>query len=116
MTVKDWGDWMLFAAVVQGVMFLAAYTLLARWWESREGWYLWVSSLILALILGYNYAAVMGWFDLRDPAVRDWTRLTIYAGALVIMTWRAILLLMAQFQNRPMTLARFEPRHRRSEK
>lgn len=113
MTVKDWGDVALLLAVIQGLMFLIAYSALARWWETREGWYLWFSSLILATILAYNYAVIMGWFDLSDPAVRDWTRLAIYAGALVIMTWRAVLLLLAQFSDRPITLARIQPRRRK---
>lgn len=111
MTVKDWGTVALMLAVIQGVLFLVAYSVLARWWESREGWYLWVSSAILAAILAYNYAAIAGWFDLRDPAVRDWTRLAIYGGALVIMTWRAVLLLMAQFSDRPVT--RIHPRRQK---
>lgn len=113
MTIWDWGNIALLLAVVLGVLFLVLYSILARWWETREGWYLWVSSLILAMILGYNYAAIVGWFDLRDPAVRDWTRLAIYGGALVIMTWRSILLLLAQFTDRPVTLARIQPRRRK---
>lgn len=110
MTIWEWGNVALLLAVVQGAVFLVVYSVLARWWETREGWYLWFSSLILATILAYNYAAIVGWFDLRDPAVRDWTRLGIYAGALVIMTWRAVLLLMAQFSDQPITLARIQPR------
>lgn len=93
--IQDLGTFTLAVAAIFGVGFLVAYSVLARWWESATGWYLWVSSAILTIILGYNYAALQGWLSVTQ---REWTRFLIYFGALVIMVWRGALLLAAQYQ------------------
>lgn len=90
------GTVVLGLATGAGILFLLTYTLFARWWETREGWYLFVSSAILAVILGYNFAAIQRWFPLSDPNVQNWTRMAVYGGALVIMLWRGLLLIQAQ--------------------
>ncbi len=105
------GDACLVLAVVAAVGFLTVYTVLARWWETREGWYLWVSSLVFAGLLTYNLGVIMGW-AWADPWVRAWTRAAMYAACLVVMCWRGVLLILAQLQGSVIVLAQFEP-HRR---
>lgn len=97
--LNDLGTMVLGAAAIAGLFFLVVYSLLARWWESREGWYLFVSSAILAEILSYNYAAIKGWFLLTDPLVREWVRLLIYTQVLLVMAWRGLLVIQAQAES-----------------
>lgn len=96
LTVNQAGTLALLCGAVCGFVFLIVYSFLAKWWESREGWYLWVSSLIFAEVLTYNFAVVMDWFDLPEPAIRDWVRLVIYGQVFIVMAWRGLLLLQAQ--------------------
>lgn len=102
MTDEFWikvGDIELAALAVGGVLFLVLYTLLAKWWRWREGWFIFVAGTGLTSLMAYIYAGRVGWLPpLDDGGARVWLRLLIFTGFGVALVWIGALLLMAQYE------------------
>lgn len=80
-----------------GIGFLLAYTLLAKWWRTREGKFIFTASLWLTVLFSYIYASRVGWLaPLDDGGARVWLRLAIFTPFAVGLIWISVLLLMAQ--------------------
>lgn len=91
------GDIEVGLLAVGGVTFLVAYTLLAKWWQSREGWFIFTASLWLTVLFAYIYASRVGWLaPLDDGGARVWLRLAIFTPFGVGLVWVSALLLLAQ--------------------
>lgn len=89
------GTVFLGCAASSAILFLLVYAIGARWWETREGWYLLASSLAFSVILSFNFSVVQGWIQ-ASSSTWVWCRLVIYAMILVVMAWRPVLLVGAQ--------------------
>ncbi len=117
---SDWmqaaGTFALGLSAVLGLVFLVVYSVLAPWWRSQAGRYLWFSSAIFTVLLGYNWLALMGFLQTDNrPAIR----FIIYSLILLVMVWRGGLLLLAQYEVYKRDKARLfardgEPRWRRT--
>lgn len=93
------GDAELAALTIGGALFLILYTLLARWWRWREGWFIFVAGTGLTALFAYIYAIRAGWLPpLVDGGPSVWIRLLIFTGFGVALVWIGVLLLMAQYE------------------
>ncbi len=100
-TLVLWGDIAAFGLAIGGVLFLLAYSLVAKWWRWREGWFIALSSLGLSSLFWYIAAARFGWLPpLDDSSTRAWLRLTIFGAFGVALLWVSVLLLLAQIEQR----------------
>ena len=91
------GDIEVGLLALSGLVFLTTYTLLARWWKTREGKFIFTASLWLTVLFSYIYAARVGWLSsLEDGGARVWLRLAIFTPFAVGLIWISVLLLLAQ--------------------
>jgi len=82
-----------------GMAFLIIYTLLAKWWKTREGKFIFVASLWLTVLFAYIYASRVGWLiPLEDGGARVWLRLIIFTPFAIGLIWISALLLLAQWE------------------
>ena len=84
-------------AAVGIVLFPIAYTALARWWRTAQGWY--NMSLALALVALASLGVLPRLID-GDYAGREGFRDATYAFVGLVVWWRLGLLLRVQFVER----------------
>ena len=95
------GDIELAALTLGGVLFLVAYSVLAQWWRTREGRFIFTAGLWLTVLFAYLYAARVGWLPpLDDSSARAFLRLIVLTPFAVGLVWISTLLLMAQIEQR----------------
>lgn len=95
------GDVALTFLTLGGVGFLIAYSLLAKWWQVREGWWIASTAVALTVLFAYLGAGRVGWLPpLDDGGYRAWVRLAIFLLFAVGLAWVSVLLLLAQVELR----------------
>lgn len=95
------GDIEAAALTIGGILFLIMYSVLAKWWKFREGWFISLASLWLTVLFGYIAASRFNLLPpLDDSATRIWLRLIIFTGFGVALVWVSVLLLLAQYEQR----------------
>jgi hypothetical protein len=88
------------AAFFAGVAFIAAYTLLAKWWKTPVGVSIVLLDLMIALILLPDMLLYL--LDINVTGSEFWTFLVLGALAAVpvIIMWRLVILVRLQLRGR----------------
>lgn len=80
------------AAWCASLMFLAAYSVMARWWRSSEGQNIALGALWIVVLASIGFLRRVG----VDPMVVDFLAALAWAGVALTFVWRTGLVLRAQ--------------------